>query len=75
MSRLDKVFADLHKGTPILNLPNAWDAGSARIFEAQGAKAIATTSAGAFVEKGESGPMAADYMAHSELQSLFAERK
>ncbi|KXU85821.1 PEP phosphonomutase [Caballeronia megalochromosomata] len=46
MSKLDKIFADLHKGTPILNLPNAWDAGSARIFEAQGAKAIATTSAG-----------------------------
>ena len=28
----------------------------------------------AFIERGESGPMAADYMAHSELQGLFAER-
>lgn len=46
MSKLDKVFADLHKGPSILNLPNAWNAGSARIFEAQGAKAIATTGAG-----------------------------
>jgi 2-methylisocitrate lyase-like PEP mutase family enzyme len=27
-------------------LPNAWDAGSARLFEDAGAKAIATTSAG-----------------------------
>ncbi len=30
----------------LLILPNAWDAGSARLFEEAGAKAIATTSAG-----------------------------
>jgi 2-methylisocitrate lyase-like PEP mutase family enzyme len=36
----------LHHGPPILVLPNAWDAVSARIFEAEGFPAIATTSAG-----------------------------
>jgi 2-methylisocitrate lyase-like PEP mutase family enzyme len=36
----------LHKTPPILVLPNAWDAVSARIFEAEGFPAIATTSAG-----------------------------
>jgi 2-methylisocitrate lyase-like PEP mutase family enzyme len=36
----------LHHGPPILVLPNAWDAVSARIFQAEGFPAIATTSAG-----------------------------
>jgi 2-methylisocitrate lyase-like PEP mutase family enzyme len=37
---------DLHTpGTPLL-IPNAWDAGAARLFEALGAKAVATTSSG-----------------------------
>jgi 2-methylisocitrate lyase-like PEP mutase family enzyme len=36
----------LHKAPPILVLPNAWDAASARVFEAEGFRAIATTSAG-----------------------------
>ena len=36
----------LHKGPAILVLPNAWDAATARIFEAEGFPAIATTSAG-----------------------------
>ncbi len=36
----------LHHGPPILVLPNAWDAISARVFEAEGFPAIATTSAG-----------------------------
>jgi 2-methylisocitrate lyase-like PEP mutase family enzyme len=39
-------FGDLHQGPRILVLPNAWDAGSARIFEKAGFPAIATTSAG-----------------------------
>lgn len=38
-------FRRLH-GEPPLVLPNAWDAGSARLMELAGAKAIATTSAG-----------------------------
>ena len=36
----------LHRTPPILVLPNAWDAASARLFEAEGFPAIATTSAG-----------------------------
>lgn len=36
----------LHQPPPILVLPNAWDAASARVFEAAGFPAVATTSAG-----------------------------
>src|SRR5215469_5733404 len=39
------TFARLHQGPDLLVLPNAWDAGSARIIEHAGAKAIATSSA------------------------------
>ena len=39
------VFRRLHDDG-LLVLPNAWDAGSARLIESVGAKAIATTSAG-----------------------------
>jgi 2-methylisocitrate lyase-like PEP mutase family enzyme len=42
---LDQAFRRLHGGE-LLILPNAWDAGSARLIESRGAKAIATTSAG-----------------------------
>jgi 2-methylisocitrate lyase-like PEP mutase family enzyme len=35
-----------HQQPPILVLPNAWDAASARIIEQAGARAIATTSSG-----------------------------
>lgn len=43
---LSRTFRRLHEPGPILALPNAWDAGSARLIEAAGAAAIATTSAG-----------------------------
>lgn len=36
----------LHGGPKLLVLPNAWDVASARLFEAAGAQAIATSSAG-----------------------------
>ncbi|SDH86371.1 isocitrate lyase/PEP mutase family protein [Nonomuraea jiangxiensis] len=39
------LFRALHQG-PVLVLPNAWDAASAALVEAAGARAIATTSAG-----------------------------
>jgi len=39
------AFRQLHK-EGILVLANAWDAGTARLIESLGAKAIATTSAG-----------------------------
>jgi 2-methylisocitrate lyase-like PEP mutase family enzyme len=41
-----EAFRRVHDRSRILVLPNAWDAMSARIFEAAGFKAIATTSAG-----------------------------
>jgi 2-methylisocitrate lyase-like PEP mutase family enzyme len=40
-----ETFARLHRGPNLLILPNAWDAGSARIIQHAGAKAIATSSA------------------------------
>jgi 2-methylisocitrate lyase-like PEP mutase family enzyme len=40
------IFARLHRQPQPLLLPNAWDAGSARLIERLGAAAIATTSAG-----------------------------
>ena len=40
------TFRKLHAGPEILLLANAWDAGSARLIESLGARAIATTSAG-----------------------------
>ncbi|HET6621224.1 MAG TPA: isocitrate lyase/phosphoenolpyruvate mutase family protein [Dongiaceae bacterium] len=40
------TFHGLHQGPEPLLLPNAWDAGSARLMESLGAKAVATTSAG-----------------------------
>ena len=36
----------LHHAPPLLLLPNAWDAGSARLLEAAGCRALATTSSG-----------------------------
>jgi 2-methylisocitrate lyase-like PEP mutase family enzyme len=46
MSHIAATFRQLHSNTTPLRLPNAWDAGSARLFESEGATAIATTSAG-----------------------------
>lgn len=40
------IFHRLHEEPDPLLLPNAWDAGSARLMESLGAKAVATTSAG-----------------------------
>ena len=39
------MFAALHAGEPFL-IPNPWDAGSARVLEALGFRALATTSSG-----------------------------
>ncbi|MGW7712048.1 isocitrate lyase/phosphoenolpyruvate mutase family protein, partial [Streptomyces sp. NPDC054771] len=40
------LFRSLHTPTAPLALANAWDVASARVIEAAGASAIATTSAG-----------------------------
>ena len=39
------TFRELHEGEPFL-IPNPWDAGSARVLESLGFKALATTSSG-----------------------------
>jgi 2-methylisocitrate lyase-like PEP mutase family enzyme len=46
MSDRLNTFRQLHAKSQLLRLPNAWDAGSARLFESLGARAIATSSAG-----------------------------
>ncbi|WNH51093.1 isocitrate lyase/PEP mutase family protein [Stenotrophomonas oahuensis] len=45
MSNLHARFAELHTAHALLVLPNAWDAGSARLAQEQGAQAVGTTSA------------------------------
>jgi 2-methylisocitrate lyase-like PEP mutase family enzyme len=40
------TFADLHARDQLFLMPNAWDAGSARILQSLGFEAIATTSSG-----------------------------
>lgn len=45
-ARKAELFRNKHHGPPLLLLPNAWDAMSARIFVATGFEAIATTSGG-----------------------------
>ena len=40
-----RAFSAFHEGEPFV-IPNPWDAGSARVFEALGFEALATTSSG-----------------------------
>ena len=40
-----EAFRALHEGEPFV-IPNPWDAGSARVLEALGFDALATTSSG-----------------------------
>ena len=42
MSTQAATFAKLHQGPDLLVLPNAWDAGSARVIEHAGAKDLTT---------------------------------
>ena len=41
-----KFFSNMHKERKMFVLPNAWDAGSAVVFERAGFAAVATSSAG-----------------------------
>jgi 2-methylisocitrate lyase-like PEP mutase family enzyme len=45
-------FTTVHHAGTTLALPNAWDAASARVFEAAGAQAIGTSSAGIAFSRG-----------------------
>jgi 2-methylisocitrate lyase-like PEP mutase family enzyme len=40
------AFREMHDGKRVLLLPNAWDAVSAKLYEVEGFRAVATTSAG-----------------------------
>jgi 2-methylisocitrate lyase-like PEP mutase family enzyme len=41
-----RLFRSLHDGPNLLRIANCWDAGSARLYESAGVRALATTSAG-----------------------------
>ncbi len=57
-----RTLRGLHDRSQILLLPNAWDAGSARLFEQRGFAAVATTSGGMAwslgYQDGEQAPLA-----------------
>ncbi|HEX5739068.1 MAG TPA: isocitrate lyase/phosphoenolpyruvate mutase family protein, partial [Hydrogenophaga sp.] len=46
------AFRELHENSGCFLMPNAWDAGSARILSAQGFSALGTTSAGIAFSRG-----------------------
>ncbi|MDA7964785.1 isocitrate lyase/phosphoenolpyruvate mutase family protein [Ruegeria sp.] len=50
---------ELHNGTGVFVIPNAWDAGSARLLASLGFEALATTSAGYAFSKGRRDSFAA----------------
>ena len=59
-----ETFRTLHAGKPFV-IPNPWDAGSARVLEALGFKALATTSSGfAFTLGRRDGGVSLDEVAH-----------
>lgn len=67
---LHQQFAQLHSTAgQLLLLPNAWDAASAKLFEASGAQAIATSSASLAWARGYADGSA---LPHSELISAVA---
>jgi 2-methylisocitrate lyase-like PEP mutase family enzyme len=45
-------FRDLHHTADVLLMPNAWDAGAARILERLGFQAVASTSSGSAAARG-----------------------
>jgi len=61
------AFRALHEGAPFV-IPNPWDAGSARVLEALGFEALATTSSGFAFTLGrlDGGATLADVVAHVE---------
>ena len=65
-----EAFRALHEGEPFV-IPNPWDAGSARMLEALGFKALATTSSGfAFtLGKLDGGVTLDDVVEHTRLLS------
>ncbi len=72
MTQLEKAeaFRALHEGDPFV-FPNPWDAGSARMLEALGFKALATTSSGFAFTRGllDGGVTLAEVADHTQLLS------
>lgn len=70
------LLAKLHRPPPLLILPNAWDAASARLFEEAGFPAIATTSAGIAWAHGhpDQQKISRDEMAHAVARIVEAVR-
>ena len=69
-----QAFRALHEGTPFV-IPNPWDAGSARVLEALGFEALATTSSGFAFTLGrlDGGATLDDVVAHVEALSRATE--
>jgi len=65
-----EAFRALHEGEPFV-FPNPWDAGSARMLEALGFKALATTSSGFAFTRGklDGGVTLDDVVEHTQLLS------
>ena len=66
------VFSELHQRPELFLIPNAWDAGSAKLLDSLGFSAIATTSAGlAFTVGRKDGQMSRE----AKLGLIFLEVK
>jgi 2-methylisocitrate lyase-like PEP mutase family enzyme len=73
LDRKVERFHQLHLGEGVLCLLNAWDAGSARIFEAEGSPALATTSAGVAYAHGKAdGELSREQMIEALAEVTFA---
>src|SRR5438477_5163140 len=68
--RKGEAFRALHAGEPFV-IPNPWDAGSARVFQALGFKALASTSGGFAFTLGrlDGGAMLDDVVQHAATLS------
>ncbi len=67
------IFKALHKQAEPFVLPNAWNAGSARMMEMEGFDAIATTSAGiAFSHGVPDGSLLAQEIVFRELEKIIS---
>ena len=69
-----QAFRALHEGAPFV-IPNPWDAGSARVLEALGFEALATTSSGFAFTLGrpDGGATLDDVVAHVEVLARAAD--
>ena len=67
-----QAFKKLHQGPDIFLMPNAWNAGSARLLAAAGFAAIGTTSAGIAFSLGR--PRATTVSATARTAVLYSDR-